>query len=195
VTEAALATVPVADTRILRYTESMHRTLAARLCTALALVALALVAVAPAHATSDVTGSSTIFGPRNPLLADGSVALGEGRYEEGIRLTLLGLEQPTELRDRAAGHSNLCAGYASLRRWEDALKHCNLALELDANNWRTYNNRAAAYVGKGLPELAIGDIDAGLRIAPDSRTLLNAKEIVEAHRRAKRQRGRNAVKA
>jgi tetratricopeptide (TPR) repeat protein len=190
VTTTAVGTLQVAAARAVRYTGAMHRGLIRGLCTAIAYAALS-----PAHATSDTAGSSTVFGPQNPALADGSVALGEGRYEEGIRLTLLGLEQPNDLRDRAAGHSNLCAGYASLRLWEDALKQCNIALELDPNNWRTYNNRAAAYIGKGLPELAIGDIEAALKIAPESRTLLNAKEIVEAHRRAKRQRGRSAVKA
>jgi tetratricopeptide (TPR) repeat protein len=152
-------------------------------------------ASAPVAANSDTAGSTTVLGPKNVLLADGSSALAAGRYEEGIRLTLAGLEQPNDSRDRAAGHSNLCAGYASLRRWQEALTHCNQSLSLDANNWRTYNNRAAAYVGLGLPDLALADIDAGLVLAPESATLLFSRQIVEAHRRVQRERARRAVKA
>ena len=36
-----------------------------------------------------------------------------------------------KLKDKAAGYSNLCAGYALLRMWDEALPHCNTAIELD----------------------------------------------------------------
>ena len=84
--------------------------------------------------------SATILGPTNPLLTEGSQALEAGHFEEGVRLTLAGLNQPTSARDLAAAHSNICAGYVALKRWKDALAHCNHSLELDRTNWRTYNN-------------------------------------------------------
>jgi tetratricopeptide (TPR) repeat protein len=139
--------------------------------------------------------SATILGPTNALLADGSAALEAGRVEEGIRLTLEGLKIPSSNHDLAAGHSNICAGYASLKRWDDALSHCNRALELDRGNWRTYNNRAAVFTGKRLYELAVADINAGLELAPNSQTLKTSREIIEHNKRVHRDRQRRGVKA
>ena len=126
--------------------------------------------------------SASVFGPANPLLARGTEALQAGHYEEGVRLTLEGLDQPNSDRDKAAAHSNVCAGYVALKRFQEALVHCNLALELDRNNWRTFNNRAAAFVGLKKYDLAMTDVNSGLALAPDSETLLKSKEVVIQHR-------------
>ena len=107
---------------------------------------------------SSQSQSMTIVGPSNPALSDGATALQEGRVEEGIRLTLDGLKRPTDVHDLAAGHSNLCAGYALLQRWDEALQECNASLALDKTNWRAFNNRAAALVGKGKYDLALSGI-------------------------------------
>jgi tetratricopeptide (TPR) repeat protein len=128
--------------------------------------------------------SGTVLRNDNPLLADGSVALAAGRHEEGIRLTLAGLEQPNNPADEAAAHSNLCAGYAALKRWSKALPHCNRSVELDDRNWHTLNNRAAVFVGLGLYDLAVADVNAGLTLDPDSPTLRKSLEIVHEHRNA-----------
>lgn len=147
----------------------------------LALLA-SLIAVVPTQA-ADPAQSTTVIGPRNAQLAAGAEALEEGRAEEGIRLTLEGLRGPNRPDDVAAAHSNLCAGYGMLKRWEEALRHCNAALEIDRTNWRTYNNRAAVYTGKGLYDLALTDLQSGLEIAPESRTLKRSLQVVEEHRR------------
>jgi tetratricopeptide (TPR) repeat protein len=139
--------------------------------------------------------SSTIMGPSNPQLADGASALDAGRVEEGIRLTLEGLKAPTESRDKAAGYSNLCAGYAMLKQWDEALPHCNTALQIDQNNWRAFNNRAAIYVAKGNYEHAMADLRAGLEIAPNSRTLLESLRIVQQNKRLYGTRSRSAVRS
>jgi tetratricopeptide (TPR) repeat protein len=138
--------------------------------------------------------SATVMGPTNPQLAEGATALDDGRIEEGIQLTLDGLKVPTGLHDRAAGHSNLCAGYALLKQWNAALQHCNTALELDKNNWRTFNNRAAVYSGKGQYALAMKDIRAGLDIAPNSRTLKESLRIVQQNKRLASSRSRSSVR-
>ena len=138
--------------------------------------------------------SATIVGPANPQLADGASALDAGRIEEGIRLTLEGLKFPTETRDKAAGYSNLCAGYAMLKQWDEALQHCNTSLALDPNNWRSYNNRAAVYVGKGQYDRAMADLRTGLEIAPNSNTLLESLRIVQENRRLLNARSRSAVR-
>lgn len=144
---------------------------------------------------TETAGSQTVFGPSNPALSDGASALEAGRYEEGIRLTLQGLEAPASSQDRAAGHSNLCAGYAALKRWDDALVHCNAALELDRDNWRAYNNRAAVFVGKELYDLAVADVQAGLQLNPGSRTLRKSLQIVLDHKRLNAERRRSATRA
>jgi tetratricopeptide (TPR) repeat protein len=135
---------------------------------------------------SVTTHSVTTIGAPNQYLASGSVALEAGRYEEGLRLSLAGLEEVASFRDQAAGHANVCAGYAALKRWHEALPHCNRSLELDRSNWRAFNNRAAVYVGLGLLELAMSDVNAGLELAPDSRTLHKSLEVVKEHRDADR---------
>lgn len=145
---------------------------------------------------SDAAQSATVIGPTNPLLARGTDALEMRRYEEGVRLTLEGLELPSSLRDQAAGHSNVCAGYAALKRFEEALVHCNRALELDRTNWRTYNNRAAVFVGLKMFDLAMTDVNSGLELAPNSTTLKKSREVVtQHHNAAKRDRWRKPNKA
>jgi tetratricopeptide (TPR) repeat protein len=128
--------------------------------------------------------SATVLGNGNELLAAGAEALAAGRHEEGIRLTLAGLERPNNPADEAAAHSNLCAGFAALKRWPGALPHCNRSLELDRRNWHSFNNRAAVFVGLGLFELAVADVNAGLALDPGSQTLRKSLEIVHEHRKA-----------
>jgi len=162
-----------------------------RFASRLALFGALLLACGEAGAQS-----STVIGQANPLLSEGTDALEMKHYEEGIRLTLAGLEQPASEQDQAAGHSNLCAGYAALKRFEEALVHCNRALELDHTNWRTYNNRAAVFVGLKQFDLAMTDVNAGLALAPQSGTLQQSREAVIQHRDAAiRERWRKPNKA
>jgi len=140
------------------------------------------------------TQSATVVGPSNPQLAEGATALDQGRAEEGIRLTLEGLKLPTNLKDKAAGYSNLCAGYAMLRMWDEALQHCNTAIELDRHSWRSFNNRAAVYAGKNEYDLAVNDIRAGLEIAPNSRTLNESLRIIQQNKRLLGTRSRSSVR-
>jgi len=157
-----------------------------------ALSAQAALAADPTPASH----ATTVIGTMNPLLAEGSEALERGRFEDGIRLTLAGLQEPASVHDRAAGHSNICAGYAALKRFAEALDHCNKALELDPRNWRTYNNRAAVFVGLKRFDLAMTDVNAGLEIAPDSATLLKSRDVVRQHdNAAKRERWRKPDRA
>jgi tetratricopeptide (TPR) repeat protein len=144
--------------------------------------------------TTPQNQSATVLGPVNPQLSEGATALDSGHIEEGIRLTLEGLKFPTETHDKAAGYSNLCAGYAMLKQWDEALQHCNTSLALDPNNWRSYNNRAAVYVGKGQYDRAMDDLRAGLELAPNSNTLLESLRIVQENRRLVNARSRSAVR-
>ncbi|MEP7246991.1 MAG: tetratricopeptide repeat protein [Gammaproteobacteria bacterium] len=165
-----------------------------RLALIAAMFAAALMAAGSARAVEPVQ-SATVMGPSNPQLSDGATALDAGNAEEGIRLTLDGLKTPTEPHDKAAGYSNLCAGYAMLKQWDEALESCNTSIALDKNNWRTFNNRAAAHAGKGQYELAVADIRAGLDIAPNSRTLLETLRIVQQNKRLYGTRSRSSIRS
>ncbi len=136
-----------------------------------------------APAKDSNANSTTVIGGGNALLANGAEALQKGRIEDGLRLTLEGLKIPGTAKDTAAGHSNACAGLALLKQWDEALVHCNRALELDTANWRSYNNRAAIYIAKGLYDLAIHDLETGLSIAPRSAILKESMRIAQKDKR------------
>jgi tetratricopeptide (TPR) repeat protein len=143
--------------------------------------------------SAERAGSKTVIGRGNSLLADGAAALEAGRVEEGVRLTLEGLKVATTVQENAAGHSNACAGYVLLKQWTEALAQCNAALELDKSNWRTYNNRAAIYVEKGLYDLAMRDLEAGLALAPGAPTLCESLRILQRNQRLLGRQARKVV--
>ena len=60
--------------------------------------------------------SRTVLGVANEYLAAGAEAIRLKEYDEGIRLTKIGLERPTSPRDRSAALSNLCAAHAAKKR-------------------------------------------------------------------------------
>lgn len=139
--------------------------------------------------------SSSVIGPDNPLLAQGATALVAGDAAEGVRLTLEGLKRPSPVRDLAAGHANLCAGYVLLSRDDEALAECDLSIQLDPTNWRAYNNRAAVFAAKGLYDLAAKDIETGLKIAPDSTVLLRSRAIIHRDQELLHHQRRSAADA
>ena len=140
------------------------------------LVAAFLLLACPELAANE--GSKTVLGPRNGPLADGADALIAGDGVEGIRLTLRGLEIAQGERERKMGHANLCAGYVMINQPLTALLHCNWVLERDPAHWRTYNNRALAYLRLDRLEESEGDIARGQALSPSSRTLKIAKGML-----------------
>ena len=122
--------------------------------------------------------NKTVIGPRNVPLADGAHALIAGDSEEGIRLTLRGLELAQGERERKIGHANLCAGYVLIYKPLTALQHCNWVLERDPEHWRTYNNRALAYLQLERFEASQADIARGQELKPNSSKLKIAKGML-----------------
>jgi len=115
--------------------------------------------------------SKTVLGPSNVYIYDGANALMAGDGEEGVRLTLKGLETANGFREFKTAHSNLCAGFVMLHQAEKALEHCNWVLERDDRHWRTYNNRALAYLQLKRFEESEADIQAGQALRPGSTNL------------------------
>ncbi len=123
------------------------------------------------------TGAKTVLGPANRELADGAHALLAGDYQEGIRLTRLGLDRAFNDRERQAGYSNLCAGYLRLKQWETALDYCNEALTINARNWRALNNRLLVYIMLEQYSAAKADLELAEEIAPNSRSVQAARAV------------------
>jgi tetratricopeptide (TPR) repeat protein len=139
--------------------------------------------------------SGTVIGGGNTLLAEGSLALQTGRVADGIRLTEEGLKTAADAREAAAGHSNLCGGYALLREWTQALQHCDAAIELDPTNWQPLNNRAAVHAGQGRYDLALSDLRAGLELAPRSSVLQKSLAVVEHNQKIVTKRGSSLMRS
>jgi tetratricopeptide (TPR) repeat protein len=122
--------------------------------------------------------AKTVIGPRNVMLADGANELLAGNSEEGVRLTLRGLEMAQGSRERKIAHANLCAGYTLMDKPLTALQHCNWVLERDPNHWRTYNNRALAYLRLNRFDESEADIARGQELSPKSTNLKIAKGML-----------------
>ncbi len=121
----------------------------------------------PPHRPDRAGTNVQVLGNVKPLLASGSDAIRMGRYEEGIRLTSLGLERehPTP-GEKSAALSNLCAAQAALGHTDAAIRSCSESLAIDDHNWRAYSNRSYAYYLKGLYSAARINVEAAAVIAP-----------------------------
>src|ERR1044072_6076537 len=120
-----------------------------------------------ASAEAPAASSNTVIGP-NVMLADGAEALMHGDWQRGIQLTQMGLTFAISQQDRASALANLCAGFAALKQYARALEHCDQSIAIVDDNWRTWQNRAAANLGLGKVEEALRDIQRGLQLNPDS---------------------------
>lgn len=120
---------------------------------------------------------TTVIGPRNIPLHDGAQALLAGDNEEGIRLTLEGLELAHGRREEEAALSNLCAGYIKLGDYREALKYCDILLTRNDKNWRGYNNRAVIFIMTRQYERANEDLLMGESLNPGAQTLKIARAM------------------
>jgi tetratricopeptide (TPR) repeat protein len=138
--------------------------------------------------------SNTVIGP-NIMLADGAEALMNGKWERGVQLTQMGLAFAISQQDRAAALANLCAGFAALKQYQRAMENCDQSLALDGENWRTWQNRAAANLGLGKVEEALRDVQRGLQINPDSDALQKTLAIARDHEKLQQERMRHLLES
>ena len=89
----------------------------------LSLVLAGLIAGIAASGSAqayETPSSSTILGTNSELLGRGSEALEQGRAEDGIRLTLLGIKASTDFHDIVVGNDgkfSAIAGYDLATGW------------------------------------------------------------------------------
>jgi tetratricopeptide (TPR) repeat protein len=160
------------------------------------LITLACAFVCP-DATAEAPpppGSSTVLGP-NAMLADGAMALMKRQWERGIELTLMGLNDTVSNHDRAAGYANLCAGYIATKQFERALESCDRSLQIANDNWRAWQNRAAANLALGRIDDSMRDIERGLAINPESPELQKTLAIARGREKLQQQQLRDLVES
>ena len=121
----------------------------------------------------------TIIGAGNEFLSAGAFSIRMGQYDEGIRLTELGLTryQPSP-SDRAAAQSNLCAAFAAKGEPDIAIEHCTESLRLEGRSWRAYSNRSYAYYLLGQLSEATFDLDSAAVINPKARQVIQLRGMI-----------------
>ncbi len=140
---------------------------------------LVLALTATAMVTDSAVAESTWTIGINHSLAAGARALQTGDYTGGIHLTLEGLKSESAPRNRARAFSNLCAGYTADRQYAKAIRYCDMAIEIDDRNWRTFNNRALAHLGEGRIDAAKRDLHQGRSLNPDSSNLDKVAQLID----------------
>lgn len=118
-----------------------------------------------------------VIGPTNLELYNGAMALQADDGEEGVRLTLLGLQHAASDQERLTGMSNLCAGYLMLQQFDEALEQCNLALAADPDYWPALTNRASIYVLTGRYDAAETDLLRAEELAPSARSVKEVRQL------------------
>jgi tetratricopeptide (TPR) repeat protein len=125
------------------------------------------------------TPNRLAFESGNEMLAAGSRALRTGDYQEGIRLTHLGLERSgNSAYERTTALSNLCAAYAATGEPDEAIRFCSESLVIDEKNWHALSNRAYAHWLKGMHEEAASDLEAAAAINPGAREIETIRGMI-----------------
>ncbi len=141
--------------------------------------ALCLVAVTAGAQSEQESGSRSVLGPLNEYLAAGADAIRAGQYDDGIRLTMLGLERPpVSQHNRAAALSNLCAAHAAKNEPDVAIDYCSQAIAIEERNWHAYSNRSYALYLKGLYKQASKDLEIAAALNPDARQVAKIREMI-----------------
>jgi tetratricopeptide (TPR) repeat protein len=128
--------------------------------------------------TQKQADSRTVIGVSNEYLAAGAEAIRARQYDDGIRLTQMGLERSASPRDKAAGLSNLCAAHAARGEPDLAITRCTESIAINDTNWRAYSNRSYAYYLKGQYAQADSDLAVAIGINPAARQVATIRGMI-----------------
>jgi tetratricopeptide (TPR) repeat protein len=107
----------------------------------------------------------------------------------------MGLTFAVSQQDRASALANLCAGFTALKQYQRALEHCDQSIALVSDNWRTWQNRAAANLRMGKIEEALRDVQRGLQLNPDSDSLQKTLAIARDREKLQQERMRHLLES
>ncbi len=134
-----------------------------------AVLAFCWFTAVQAHADPEGDAGMRMTLGSNEYLFAGADAIRAGQFDDGIRLTMIGLERPgVSRRNRAAGLANLCAAYVSKREPDTALPYCDESLGITSDNWRVLSARSQAYFLKGFLAESVRDHAAAAAINSDA---------------------------
>jgi tetratricopeptide (TPR) repeat protein len=139
-------------------------------------LALSLATSVAGAQVEDRSLSRTVIGI-NEYLAAGAQEIRAGQYDEGIRLTNLGLGLAPSASERAAALSNLCAAYAAKGMPDRAIEYCTQSLAIKGN-WRAYSNRSYAFYLKGQYQKAHEDLEIAASINPEARQIAKIRGMI-----------------
>jgi tetratricopeptide (TPR) repeat protein len=123
--------------------------------------------------------SRSVLGQGNELLSAGADAIRAGLFDDGIRLTSLGLQRhPVSPAERAGAYANLCAAHAAKGEADIAIDYCTESLALNERSWRAYSNRSYAYYLKAMYPEALRDLNAAAAMAPDARQVKQIRGMI-----------------
>lgn len=168
---------------------------ASLLVLAAAICAAGLPGVTLGSEIEDMAAQSKTDIGVNPLLSQGATAILKGDYQRGVDLTQAGLGFAVTREDKAAALANICAGYAAMRQYRQGLEYCNRSLQLSEANWRTWQNRAACYLGLGKIEESLRDIQRGLRLNPDADALQKTLALAREYEKRQQERMRHLLES
>lgn len=143
----------------------------------LPILLLLPVPVQSQYSSKTESSNKTVIGVRNVPLQEGADAMMSGDFEDGVRLTHLGLDQALGNREEEVALSNLCAGYLRLGKYATALQFCELLLARNDSSWRGYNNRALIYIKTEQWDKAEADLIKGEELNAGSRTMKLARAM------------------
>ena len=128
--------------------------------------------------TQQQADSRTVLGSSNEYLSAGAEMIRAGQYDDGIRLTSIGLQRQASQHDRAAGLSNLCAAHAAKGEPDRAIEYCTQSIEVSPYSWRPYSNRAYAHLLKGHIAAASADLAVAAERNPDGRQIARIRGMI-----------------
>lgn len=105
------------------------------------------------------------------LIRRGNDHLKAGQIEDARLEYTRALKTNLTNPQQANAYNGLCIADIREELWEQAINHCDKAIELVPHNWRYYNNRGNVYLGLGEYEKAMQEYEEGLRFAPKSTTI------------------------
>jgi tetratricopeptide (TPR) repeat protein len=131
-----------------------------------------------ASAQQQEPDSRTVLGGGDEYLSAGAMAILAGQYDDGIRLTNLGLQRSQRPADKAAALSNLCAAHAAKGEPDLAIKYCTESIAINDHSWRPYSNRSYAFYLKGMYAEAQEDLKVATSLSPQARQVAQIRGMI-----------------
>lgn len=116
-------------------------------------------------------------------ITDGGKLINEGKAEEGIALIRTVMNKQLPRKALVAGHTNLCGGYLTLKRYRKAIRNCDRAIRMGTQLWQAYSNRGAARFALGRSDPAIADYRRAIELNPENENLRANLALIEGDKR------------